>query len=422
MARTRKAPKIDSRTARLNGKPSLKPRREPYWCGISKGLSVGYRKGATGGTWIAKNYRPGTGRKIESLGVADDYEDADDIRVLSFDQAQAKAREWAADMSAYSVGGSRKAYTVADAAEAWLKTQTGPTAETHVRNHILPTLGHIVVGKLSKPTLYDWHQALGSKPPAWTLHPKCKTQFDINDPETRRRRQDTANRVLRSLKALLTLAYENEKVKSNTAWVTVKPFDNTARMRTEYLTPDEGKRFIEVCEPDFCNLVQGALYTGCRYGELCTMKIESYDSLNRSIEVLQGKTKRTKSVYLTDEEAVFFDEQVKGKSQGDFMFLRSDGTEWKKDHQRERMKDACAAAKIEKHITFHNLRHTFASLLAMGGTRRELVQKQMGHSSARMTDRYTHFEKSFEEQTIRHNKPSFGLTPKLGPVLVAKTA
>ncbi len=388
---------------------------------IVKGLALGYRRNRKGGVWYARKLNEGTKQyTFAELGLADDLTAADGVRVLTRDQAVQKAREWFRDVNEGSAGISRKPYTVADAAEAWLKTQTGPTAEIHVRNHILPTLGHIVVGKLKKSTLYDWHQALGSKPPAWTLHPKCKTQFDINDPETRRRRQDTANRVLRSLKALLTLAYENEKVKSNTAWVTLKPFDNTARMRTEYLTPDEGKRFIEVCEPDFCNLVQGALYTGCRYGELCTMKIEAYDSLNGSIEVLQGKTKRTKSVYLTDEEAAFFDEQVKGKSQGDFMFLRSDGTEWKKDHQRERMKDACTAAKIEKHITFHNLRHTFASLLAMGGTRRELVQKQMGHSSARMTDRYTHFEKSFEEQTIRHNKPSFGFNAKVGPMLVTK--
>ena len=86
------------------------------------------------------------------------------------------------------------------------------------------------------------------------------------------------------------------------------------------------------------------------------------------------------------------------------------------------MKDACTAAKIEKHITFHNLRHTFGSLLAMNGTRRELLQKQMGHSSARMTERYTHFEQSYEATTIRSNKPSFGIAAKPGPILVVKTA
>jgi integrase len=421
MARSRNAPKIDSRTARLNGKPALKLRREPYWCGISKGLAVGYRKGATGGTWIAKHYSPETGRRIESLGVADDYEDADSIRVLSFDQAQAKAREWAADMSAYSAGVSRKVYTVGDACDAWLKTQTGTTAATHVEQHIRPELGHIVLSKLTKSKLYDWHQALAVKAPAWTRFEKCEKVFDITDPETRRKRQDTANRVLRSLRALLTLAYETEKVKSNAAWDTLKPFDKTDRMRTDYLTPDEAKRFIEVCDDDFRNMVLGALYTGCRYGELCTMRVDAYDSHIHAIKVLQGKTKRLKILYLSNDEVAFFDEQVKGKQSADFMFVRSDGTDWRKDHQRERMKDACAAAKVTKHITFHNLRHTFGSLLAMGGTRRELVQKQMGHSSARMTDRYTHFEQSWEQEIIRNNKPSFGYVAP-GPVLVTKTA
>ena len=37
-----------------------------------------------------------------------------------------------------------------------------------------------------------------------------------------------------------------------------------------------------------------------------------------------------------------------------------------------------------------------------------------------MTDRYTHFEKSFEEQAVRNNKPSFGFSLKPGPVLVTK--
>jgi hypothetical protein len=259
MARTRKAPKIDSRTSRLNGKPALKPRREPYWCGISKGLAVGYRKGVTGGTWIAKHYSP-QGRRIESLGIADDYEDSDGIRVLTFDQAQAKAREWAADESARIAGTSRKPYTVGDACDAWLKTQTGTTGKTHVENHIRPVLGHIVLGNLSKPKLYEWHQELGVKPPKWTAFPKAKKEFDINDPETRRRRQDTANRILRTLQAILNLAYRNEKVKSHTAWSTLNPFKKTDRMRTDYLTPDEAKRFVELCDEDFCNLLLGTLY------------------------------------------------------------------------------------------------------------------------------------------------------------------
>ena len=108
-----------------------------------KGLAVGYRKGCDWwNIWIAKHITaPKLAEGSNRLGVADDYEDADGIRVLSFDQAQAKAREWAADMSAYSAGVSRKAYTVGDACDAWLKTQTGTTAATHVEQHIRPRIG-----------------------------------------------------------------------------------------------------------------------------------------------------------------------------------------------------------------------------------------------------------------------------------------
>jgi hypothetical protein len=68
MARTVRNPKIDSRSARAK----LGPRREPYWTVISAGNALGYRRGAKGGTWIAK-FRDAAGlRHLESLGAADD--------------------------------------------------------------------------------------------------------------------------------------------------------------------------------------------------------------------------------------------------------------------------------------------------------------------------------------------------------------
>jgi integrase len=381
-----------------------------------------YRRNLKGGAWYARRHNEGTTQyTFAEIGLADDLTDADGVRVLTRDQAAQKAREWFTEVNEGSAGiSSRKPYTVADAADAWLKTQTAPTGAIHVKNHIRTQLGHIVLSKLTKPTLYDWLQALAVKPPAWTLAPKCKKPFDINNPETLRQRKENANRVLRTLRAILNLAYSNEKVKSQTAWSTLKEFPDVAKLRTEYLTVEEGSRFIEVCPLDFRKLVQGALFTGCRYGELCKLKVEAFNTQIACLTVMQGKTHKTKEVYLTPEEADFFEDQTNGKRLDDYMFLRSDGTEWKKDNQRERMKAACIAAHIEKHITFHNLRHTFASLLAMGGTRPELVRLQMGHSSLRMTDRYTHFSPSVVADTIRANKPSFLHDNNHGPVLVAK--
>jgi integrase len=388
---------------------------------IITGLALGYRRNLKGGVWYARRHNEGTLQyTFAELGLADDLTDADGVRVLTRDQATQKAREWFREVNEGSAGISRKPYTIGDAVASWLQTQTGPTAVILAKNYILPDLGHIVLKKLRKETLHNWLQELGKKPTVRSQSPNCKIPFDINDPETRRKRKESANRVLRSLKAILNLARSNGHIESDTPWATLKEFPDVAKLRTEYLTVEEGSRFIEVCPTDFRKLVQAALYTGCRYGELCGLKVQAFDSENRSVTVMQGKTGKSKVVYLTPDESNFFEDQIEGKRLDDFMFLRDDGTEWKKDHQRERMKAACEAAQIEKHITFHNLRHTFASLLAMGGTQPELIQLQMGHSSARMTARYTHFSPSYAADTIRANKPSFSHDSKPGPVLVAK--
>jgi hypothetical protein len=55
----------------------LKARREPHWRSISDGLAIGYRKGAKGGTWIARHYTVEAGRRFYALGAADDVADAD---------------------------------------------------------------------------------------------------------------------------------------------------------------------------------------------------------------------------------------------------------------------------------------------------------------------------------------------------------
>ena len=90
MARAVRNPKIDTRSARSR----LPERREPYWTVISEGCALGYRRGAKGGTWIAR-FRGENGRQhYEALGAADDARDADGLTVFNFSQAQAKARDW----------------------------------------------------------------------------------------------------------------------------------------------------------------------------------------------------------------------------------------------------------------------------------------------------------------------------------------
>jgi integrase len=74
------------------------------------------------------------------------------------------------------------------------------------------------------------------------------------------------------------------------------------------------------------------------------------------------------------------------------------------------MKAVLKAAGITRHVRFHDLRHTFATLLAMNGTSIQLIANQLGHSATRMAEKhYAHFSLEYVATTIRANKPKFGI-------------
>src|SRR5688500_11407019 len=101
MARRIRDANLESREARSK----LKVRAKAYWRAIDRGLHVGYRrlKGKPG-TWIVRHYLGKQSYKVERVGIADDFADADGVAVLSFWQAQEKARELMVGRAHQAVG------------------------------------------------------------------------------------------------------------------------------------------------------------------------------------------------------------------------------------------------------------------------------------------------------------------------------
>src|SRR5207302_10156166 len=68
---------------------------------------------------------------------------------------------------------------------------------------------------------------------------------------------------------------------------------------------------------------------------------------------------------------------------------------------------------------FHDLRHCFASWLAMGGTHQKVMMQLLGHRDSKMTDRYTHLSDEYRRQAVQ-NLPRFldleAKSPRIPPL------
>jgi integrase len=399
MARTLRDARLDTREARLR----LKVRGKPYWRLIEPGLHLGYRRLAgRPGTWCVRRYVGHQAYAIETLRgvVADDYAEADGVSVLDFRQAQREALKHKPKAAG--------ALTVAGAIEQYLEylTDNGRLADDYRYRAdalILPSLGGIAVADITTEKLRGWLSTLAKSPAKRRLHE--------GGAEPLRRRRSTANRTLTILKAALNLAFREGHAPADGAWRRVKPFRGVDAARLRYLSVAEAQRLINACDPDLRRLVQAALQSGCRYGELARMRAHDFNPDSNTVTVRQSKSGKPRHVFLTDEGAALFRRWCAGKPGNALMFTR-DGEPWQKSNQGRPMKLACERAGITPQISFHGLRHTYASLAIMAGAPLLVVARNLGHADGRMCEmHYGHLSASYVGDAIRAAAPRFGIEP-----------
>lgn len=413
MARTIRDAILDTRTARSR----LRARGKPYYRAVEPGLHLGYRKPLAGaGKWLARHYVGNEVYEIETIAVADDYSDADGVAILDYRQALTKARERMVSR-AHHAAGKHGPLTVRDAVEAHLEfmnahRKSGYDARIRAEASILPALGDIEVQALTTEQLRKWHIAL-AQIPARIRSPKNGTQRyrkHSSDADSTRRRQVSANRALTALKAALNLAWREGRTPSDAAWRRVRPFEGVDVARTKFLSVDECQRLINAGTPEFRKLVQAALLTGCRYGELCRLTVADFNDTG-TLTVRVSKTGKSRHVILTDEGVNLFRELCAGRAGTESLLVKDNGQPWGETHQAKRMREACKRAHIIPPVSFHTLRHSYASLCVMNGAPLIVVGRNLGHASTKMVEsHYGHLAPSYVADAIRAAAPRFGLT------------
>ncbi len=129
--------------------------------------------------------------------------------------------------------------------------------------------------------------------------------------------------------------------------------------------------------------------------------------------IATSKSAKARHVVLTEEGTDLFSSRTLGRAADELIFLKSDGRPWRRSNQAWPLRAVCTAARIKPAVTFHELRHTYASLSLMAGMDLMILAGNLGHADTRMVEKfYGHIADEHRAKMIRDTAPRFGLNIK----------
>jgi integrase len=252
MAHRTRSAKVENRTARLK----LAPRKKPFFITVAPRIALGYRRTQGAGTWVVRAADGHGSNWTKAFAIADDHEESNGTSVLTFWQAQDRARALA---RAGEGNGDRPA-TVGEAIDAYaadLKARGAATQNaTSIRFNVPDTLAAKAVALLTEKELRTWRNGLvkrGLKPAS-------------------------ADRIGRVLKACLNLAAADDpRIVNASAWrngLTRLPDAESAR--NVILSDDTVRAVIAAAyteSHDFGVFIETLAGTGARESQLLRLDV-----------------------------------------------------------------------------------------------------------------------------------------------------
>lgn len=214
----------------------------------------------------------------------------------------------------------------------------------------------------------------------------------------------TVNKYIKFISAIYNFMIDSDIAVRNPL-ARVKALKEVKNKKIRALCTEEVQALLSKTKkiyPDFYPLLFTAIFTGMRQGELMALTWDSINWITKKITVDKNythgrlgtpKTGKIRIIDMSDELAKVLREWriACPVSENKLVFPNNEGNYQSAENMmKRRFIPALNRAGIEQ-IRFHDLRHTYASLLLVNGVPMKYVQHQLGHSSITMTiDLYTH--------------------------------
>jgi len=257
-----------------------------------------------------------------------------------------------------------------------LKPSTLRSYQSNLDGHIAPFFGAMPLSQVTLASVQQFIKALLGK----GLSPK------------------TIGNVIVILKEMFKHAVQWGHLDANPVQYVERPRGEDKEM--DVFAPDEIRRMLDAQEEPLRTLLLTAVLTGMRQGELFALQWEDIDFARHQVHVRRSlwhgtlgtpksrRSRRAIDMPPTLEQAL---QQLSTTRRSDFVFCSERGTPLDADNFRHREFPAALRRAQLRRIRFHDLRHTYTSLLIAHGAHPKYIQAQLGHASIQTTlDRYGH--------------------------------
>lgn len=178
--------------------------------------------------------------------------------------------------------------------------------------------------------------------------------------------------------------------------------------RERFLTPEEAELLLTELKASsemLHDMALLSLHCGLRFGEICNLRGLDLDFQHGMIHVADPKNKESRKAFMTEtvRQSLLM---RKSKMQDEFVF-KGHGQEGRINHlsatfvrvvRKLGLNDGITDPR--QMITFHSLRHTFASWLALNGEPILTIRDLLGHKTLAMTSRYAHLMPEHKKQAV----------------------
>ena len=168
--------------------------------------------------------------------------------------------------------------------------------------------------------------------------------------------------------------------------------------KTRFLSREQAEKLLdslsEMTRPDLHDMTLLSLHTGMRAGEIFNLRGNALDFQNDIIRIVDPKNKQTRHAYMTKKVREMLLKR-KPDAPEKFVFPDRNGKKIVSISKRffeiiKKLGFNEGLTDTRQTITFHSLRHTFASWLATQGESLITIRDLLGHKTTAMTERYSH--------------------------------